>query len=80
MVMSRKTFDTLHAGYSIAITGRQSDPADVRRDYKAMRTIADFTGATDVVPIFFRGKGGKLDMDVQPVRFRAAVPPPAPAG
>ena len=70
MGMSRTEFDILHAGYSIAITGRRSDPAVVSKDYELLLEMVDFTRADDiigVVPVFFRGNDGSLDCDFQPV-------------
>lgn len=68
MVMNRKTFETLHAVYSIALTGRVSDPAAVENDYAHFRDSAALLNARVAVPVFYKGKNGELDFDVQPVR------------
>jgi len=80
MVMPRKTFETLHVGNSIAIIGRPSDPSVVANDYAAFRDLAAFMKARAAVPVFFKGKDGKLEFDIQPVRKLPARTPAGPTG
>jgi hypothetical protein len=67
MVMSKDEFSRIFEENSLRIEGRRPDPHVVTEHFKLLMEILEFTGADDVVPIFFRGENGGLDCDFQPI-------------